>query len=280
MDNESWIMDIDWSLVITVMDTWVYHRIDHQWVAYSHQEICSISSTISVSEREGLEYLFTFDASVCICLNLSMIILSFEYLFTIHGKLRNFHIYIVALFVSIPIMFSICRFKPKLLLGLGIILVICNLYWIIAVSTYSINEILPFVMPILCLGIPLNIMVLLLYWKLRKVEPGSERFSIRLDSGQNPNYNAIEIEESNNRRNNEVYQWLNSIELSQYYDTFIRNGIDNIDTILTLTKNDLIDIGVSKLGHRNRIIKKIRGGQDIDMELLDNEQGEIETNYI
>ena len=86
MDNESWIMDIDWSLVITVMDTWIYHRIDHQWVAYSHQEICSISSTISVSEREGLEYLFTFDASVCICLNLSMIILSFEYLFTIHGS--------------------------------------------------------------------------------------------------------------------------------------------------------------------------------------------------
>ena len=58
--------------------------------------------------------------------------------------------------------------------------------------------------------------------------------------------------------NEDIYEWLNQIGLPQYYNLFIKHGIEDIDTIKTLTKQDLINIDIKKLGHRNKIMSNIQ----------------------
>merc|ERR1712228_791246 len=53
-----------------------------------------------------------------------------------------------------------------------------------------------------------------------------------------------------------VKQWLtDKVALPQYFDLFIQEGFDDIDTIEnTVTKEDLLEIGIEKPGHRNKIM--------------------------
>merc|ERR1712228_281770 len=53
-----------------------------------------------------------------------------------------------------------------------------------------------------------------------------------------------------------VKQWLtDKVALPQYFDTFIKEGFDDMDTIKnTVTKEDLLEIGITKRGHRNKIM--------------------------
>ena len=53
-----------------------------------------------------------------------------------------------------------------------------------------------------------------------------------------------------------VRKWLtHKVGLPQYFDLFMKEGFDDMDTIEnTLTNDDLIDIGIKKRGHRNKII--------------------------
>ena len=55
-----------------------------------------------------------------------------------------------------------------------------------------------------------------------------------------------------------VKEWLSKIPASVkldelYLDTFLNNGFDDIKSILTLTENDLVNIGVSVLGHIRKL---------------------------
>jgi len=58
------------------------------------------------------------------------------------------------------------------------------------------------------------------------------------------------IEEHNLSENAKaVKQWLDSIQMTQYLDVFLRNGFDLLSTIGEMTENDLEKMNVS-LGHR------------------------------
>eukprot|EP01084_Bolivina_argentea_P078890 143164_1 len=47
-------------------------------------------------------------------------------------------------------------------------------------------------------------------------------------------------------------------DMNRYFEMFKRNGFDTMDTIKTLTNQDLIDIGVDKLGHRKIILAQLQ----------------------
>lgn len=56
---------------------------------------------------------------------------------------------------------------------------------------------------------------------------------------------------------NEVIVWLETLQLSEYIDTFIKNDIRGKE-LLTLARRDLKDLGVTKVGHVKRILQAIK----------------------
>ena len=63
--------------------------------------------------------------------------------------------------------------------------------------------------------------------------------------------------DSNIGINQAVNGWLNEIGLSEYYGLFINSGCDDMETILSLTDDDLKELGIHKLGHRKKIMNHI-----------------------
>ena len=61
-----------------------------------------------------------------------------------------------------------------------------------------------------------------------------------------------------NTNDDEIILFLKEIELNEYYDVFTNNGIDTINDLKGLTKDDLIRIGIHKIGHRNRILNALK----------------------
>ncbi|XP_078334670.1 WD repeat, SAM and U-box domain-containing protein 1-like isoform X2 [Crassostrea virginica] len=59
----------------------------------------------------------------------------------------------------------------------------------------------------------------------------------------------------------EVGDWLQQIDLSQYKDTFVSNAIDGTE-LCNMTDRMLIDLGVAALGHRNKIFRCIKTTQN------------------
>ena len=52
----------------------------------------------------------------------------------------------------------------------------------------------------------------------------------------------------------EVRNWLSDVvKLQQYADIIIDDGFDDMETVMTLTDDDLIKIGIEKRGHRRKI---------------------------
>ena len=96
---------------------------------------------------------------------------------------------------------------------------------------------------------------------------GTDQMSVPLAPQMNNGYNSS--------RNNAIYQWLCDIDLQdEYYHLFINHGIEDIRTISTLTKDDLIQIGVVKLGHRNKIMSKIQNESDQSIDGVMGDEGE------
>lgn len=59
----------------------------------------------------------------------------------------------------------------------------------------------------------------------------------------------------------DVGDWLVHIELSQYKDSFVSNAIDGTE-LCNMDDKTLIDLGVSALGHRNKILRCIKTAQN------------------
>lgn len=55
----------------------------------------------------------------------------------------------------------------------------------------------------------------------------------------------------------EVATWLETLQLSEYIDSFIRNDIRGRE-LLSLARRDLKDLGVTKVGHVKRILQAIK----------------------
>ena len=75
------------------------------------------------------------------------------------------------------------------------------------------------------------------------------------------NHNGVTLDHgiNDNDSENDVALWLrNEVQLCQYINAFIENGYDSMVIVLDLTNKDLIDIGITKIGHRNHILKCVR----------------------
>lgn len=55
----------------------------------------------------------------------------------------------------------------------------------------------------------------------------------------------------------EVTVWLETLNLSEYTDSFVRNDIRGKE-LLTLNRRDLKDLEVTKIGHVKRILQGIK----------------------
>ena len=76
----------------------------------------------------------------------------------------------------------------------------------------------------------------------------------------------INIPMSNNNNDNsmnkdkqEFKQWITvKLNLPEYYDVFVEQGIDTLKVVQLMTKEELIEMGINKVGHRMQILKEIQ----------------------
>ena len=62
-----------------------------------------------------------------------------------------------------------------------------------------------------------------------------------------------------NEKEEKIKSWLSDkVELPEYFDMFIENGLDDLDILQDINEDELISIGISKLGHRKKILKYIK----------------------
>lgn len=55
----------------------------------------------------------------------------------------------------------------------------------------------------------------------------------------------------------EVVTWLETMQLGEYVETFTRNDVRGKE-LLTLTRRDLKELGITKVGHVKRILQACR----------------------
>eukprot|EP00483_Globobulimina_turgida_P003747 UN03753 len=56
-----------------------------------------------------------------------------------------------------------------------------------------------------------------------------------------------------------VEKWFEEkIKLSQYCEVFIEQGFDSLEVIMAITKEDLIAMGIDKVGHQRKILKNAK----------------------
>jgi len=82
----------------------------------------------------------------------------------------------------------------------------------------------------------------------------------------------------------DVAQWLHGLGLGQYTATFARNDIDGA-TLLELTAEDLVSLGVSSVGHRRRLLSAIASLRDGPQAAVSNapheaSAGEVERRQL
>ena len=90
--------------------------------------------------------------------------------------------------------------------------------------------------------------------KVKEKEPAPSK-QIAIEKEPEP---LVEDENNNEEENfSEVIEFLESVKLAKYKDTFIQNGFDDMDTILELNEEYLESLGLP-LGHKLKIMKRIR----------------------
>ena len=57
---------------------------------------------------------------------------------------------------------------------------------------------------------------------------------------------------------NTISEWLGSIHMGQYISNFKTAGYSDLTQVTRIKDNDLKDIGVMLIGHRNKIYKSIK----------------------
>ena len=57
----------------------------------------------------------------------------------------------------------------------------------------------------------------------------------------------------------DVENWLkDKVKLSQYFQVFVEQGFDDLEHIKDITKEDLEQMGIDKVGHQRRILKQAK----------------------
>ena len=55
-----------------------------------------------------------------------------------------------------------------------------------------------------------------------------------------------------------VDDWLKYINMEKYWETFQANGIDTLNKVTQLNEEDLKEVGIKLVGHRNKMKKSIK----------------------
>lgn len=83
------------------------------------------------------------------------------------------------------------------------------------------------------------------------------KFRAKPNSGQQQSSKKSAAREVNSWGTQEVATWLETLQLSEYIDSFVKNDIRGRE-LLTLARRDLKDLGVTKVGHVKRILQAIK----------------------
>ncbi|KAM9454386.1 caskin-1 [Clarias gariepinus] len=76
-------------------------------------------------------------------------------------------------------------------------------------------------------------------------------------------------------------EWLSLIGLSQYYQTLVQNGYDNMDFVSDITLEDLQEIGITKLGHQKKLMLAVnRLGEPPKEETFSKERQTEESTTV
>ncbi len=88
----------------------------------------------------------------------------------------------------------------------------------------------------------------------------------------------MEIGIIENNESEEVKLWLkNEVKLPQYIEMFINDGYDSMISVESLSDLDLIDIGVTKKGHRKKILILIARHQNKNNNNNNKDNIEVEA---
>ena len=70
-----------------------------------------------------------------------------------------------------------------------------------------------------------------------------------------------------------VEEWLQSINMENYSEIFQAANIDNLEEVTKLEEQDLKEMGVKLIGHRNKMNKSIKSmkGQSVNRGLAEDE---------
>ena len=69
----------------------------------------------------------------------------------------------------------------------------------------------------------------------------------------------LKLQQQMNPEQEKLKSWLeNTVKLPEYFDIFMDGGIEDLETVSMLTKNELNDIGISKVGHQVKILGAAR----------------------
>ncbi|XP_051982521.1 ephrin type-A receptor 6-like isoform X2 [Xyrauchen texanus] len=74
-----------------------------------------------------------------------------------------------------------------------------------------------------------------------------------------------------------IGDWLDSIQMSQYKNNFIASGYTTLDSISTMSIDDVRRIGVSLIGHQRRIVSSI---QALRLQFLHAQQSGFHENWM
>ena len=75
----------------------------------------------------------------------------------------------------------------------------------------------------------------------------------------------------------EFKDWIEKkIKLEQYYDVFVENGITTLHVVALLEEKDLVDMGITKIGHKKQILSEIK----LLQQKSDDQPAEGGTAYI
>ena len=55
-----------------------------------------------------------------------------------------------------------------------------------------------------------------------------------------------------------IEEWLTSIKMERYIDHFLQAGFTTMDQVATLTLKDLVELGVTLVGHQKKIMNSVQ----------------------
>ena len=94
-------------------------------------------------------------------------------------------------------------------------------------------------------------------------------------------HNAQDDEKKEETEEEKVKKWLeNTVKLPQYYQVFMEQGFEDLESIGHVTENNLKEMGIDKIGHRNKIIRYSRQLNQPQQEIIPPPQAAYSQNIV